>query len=507
MSNVDNKRLIRNIVVLYLRMLLVMGIGLYTVRAILHQLGVVDYGIYNVVGGVVSMFSFLSNTLATSSQRYFSIELAKGDMRSLNQWFCLNITSFAIIILVFVLIAETVGLWFVNTQMTIPAERMFAANVVYQFSIVSFCINFINIPYNALIIAHERMSIFAYFSIIDAILKLIIVFLISISTYDRLIVYAILIFLVSCLNTIFYVIYNTRKFQESRFHFYWNTAEFKELLGFSGWHFLGTSANVIRSQGVNILLNIFFNPAINAARAVAFQVYYAISQLSGNFFTAAKPQIYKSYAAGEMDSLYGLIIRSSILSSFLVSILLFPIFSNTNFVLSLWLKEMPDHVVLFTQLVMINGLIDSTNGPFVAAALATGKIRRFQILVSVPTLLNLPISYLALKLGYGPEYTMLISIILSFVTLFVRAFLLHEMIGISLKDINWMYVKIMIATIVLWFINYLTIYNKATTLVNLILYSIFSAGIVVMVYISLVFSKHDRKALVKVVKAKKDAFF
>ena len=273
----NNKRIVKNTLFLYFRMIVVMGIGLYTVRAILRLLGVVDYGIYNVVGGVVSMFAFLNGTLATSSQRYFSVELAKGDLKRLNQWFCLNITTFSLFILAFIVIAETVGLWFVNTQMTIPHERLFAANVVYQLSIATFCIHFFNIPYNGLIIAHEKMSAFAYISIVEAFLKLGIVFVLSIITWDKLITYGILMFLISVLITSSYIVYSRIHFQESKYQFYWNKSEMIELLGFSGWHFLGTFSIAIRSQGINILLNLFFSPAVNAARAVAFQIYHAIS--------------------------------------------------------------------------------------------------------------------------------------------------------------------------------------------------------------------------------------
>ena len=318
-NSTNNKRIAKNTFFLYLRLIVVMAIGLYTVRAILDLLGVVDYGIYNVVGGVVGMFQFLNGTLATSSQRYFSIEIAKRDKSRLNQWFCLNITTFSVFIILFLVLAETIGLWFVNTQMTIPPERIVAANVVYQLSIISFCVSFYNVPYTALIIAHERMSAFAYISIIEALLKLGIVFVLSIIPWDRLIVYGVLMFLASCGITSSYIIYNHRHFHESKYRPYWNKREFKELVGFSGWHFLGTFSVVIRSQGINILLNLFFNPAINAARAVAFQIYHAISQLSNNFFVAVKPQIYKYYATNELHSLYKLIIRSTAFCSLLVS--------------------------------------------------------------------------------------------------------------------------------------------------------------------------------------------
>jgi len=294
MSLVNNKRLIKNTLFLYLRMLVVMAVGFYTTRKILSLLGIVDYGIYNVVGGIVAMFSFVNSTLSTSSQRYFSIELAKGDLKRLNQCFCLNITAFSIFIGIFLVVSETIGLWFVNTQLTIPEERLFAANVVYQLSIITFCVHFFSIPYNALIVAHERMSAFAYISIVEALLKLGIVLILSIITWDKLIVYAILMCLASLGVTFSYIIYNRIHFKESKFNPYWNKTEIIELLSFSGWHFWGTFSMVIRSQGINILINLFFNPAINAARAIAFQVYHAVSQLSNNFFVAVKPQIYKN---------------------------------------------------------------------------------------------------------------------------------------------------------------------------------------------------------------------
>lgn len=479
-----------------------MAISLYTVRAILHQLGVVDYGIYNVVGGVVTMFSFINSTLTTSSQRYFSIELAKGDMKRLNQWFCLNITTFSIFILIFFVIAETVGLWFVNTQMVIPPDRVFAANVVYQFSIIAFCVHFFNVPYNALIIAHERMSAFAYISIIEALLKLGIVFLLAISPWDKLIVYGFLMMLVSCGITSSYIIYNLRYFDESKFRPYWNISEMKELLGFSGWHFFGTFAVVVRSQGINILLNMFFNPAINAARAVAFQISHAVNQLSSNFFVAVKPQIYKSYASGDLEGLHKLVMRSTIMCSLLVSILIYPVLANTQYILGIWLHNVPEYAVRFTQLVLINALIDSTNGPTIASALATGKIRKYQEVVASLILLNLPISYIALKMGADPTVTMIISIVLSFVTAYVRAYMLRSMIGLPFAKYVILFTKLIVASLVIWGIIYYSVHNAADNLLWLIMYSIIVDVIAVLIYMGIVFDKSDIKYLCKFIRNK-----
>lgn len=501
-NSVNNKRIAKNTIFLYLRMLVVMGVGLYTVRAILDLLGVVDYGIYNVVGGVVGMFSFLNGTLSTSSQRYFSIELAKGDTKRLNQWFCLNITTFSIFILIFLVIAETVGLWFVNTKMTIPEERMFAANVVYQLSIVSFCVHFFNIPYNALIIAHEKMSAFAYISIIEAVAKLVIVYILSIISWDKLIVYGILMFLTSCGITSSYIIYNRTHFSESKFRPYWNKQEMMELLGFSGWHFLGTFSMIIRSQGINILLNLFFNPAVNAARAVAFQVYHAISQLSSNFFTAVKPQIYKSYAAGENKALYKLILRSTIMCSFLVSILVYPILANTPYILGLWLKTVPDYAIVFTQLVLINGLIESTNGPTAAAMLATGKIRNYELIVGGGIIFNLPISYIILKFGAEPTAAFIVTIIISLYVTFARAFLLSKKIGISFRSYVFMFSRLTLASLLTGAFIYLTIYNTADSFFKLLQHSLIILSVIVMFYLGIVFDKKDVKYLIGQVRNK-----
>lgn len=477
-----------------------MGVGLYTVRAVLDLLGVVDYGIYNVVGGVVSMFSFVNGTLATSSQRYFSIELAKGDLKRLNQWFCLNITAFSIFIIIFLLIAETIGLWFVNTQMTIPNERLFAANVVYQLSIISFCVNFFNIPYNALIIAHEKMSAFAYISIVEAFLKLGIVFILSFISWDRLIVYGTLMFLTSLGITLSYIIYNRVYFVESNYHPYWNKREMTDLLSFSGWHFLGTFSVVIRSQGINILINLFFNPAVNAARAIAFQVYNAVSQLSNNFFVAVKPQIYKSYADGNNQAMYKLIMRSTAMCSFFVSILVYPILVNTEQILSIWLKDVPNYAVVFTQLVLINGLIDAINGPTTAAALATGRIRKFQEVVSFLFILNLPISYLVLKMGAEPSMTMVISIVVSYITAIVRAYLLRSMVSFPFLTYMNLFVRITIVSLFLLGMTQYLEWEKTEGIGEILMSSLLIDFCVVALYAIAIIGKKDLIALIKMIR-------
>lgn len=481
-------------------MLVVMAIGLYTVRAYLSILGETDYGLYNVVGGVVSMFAFLNGTLATSSQRYFSQALVHDDKQLINRVFCLNLTIFLILIIAIVIILETIGLWFLNNEMTIPTERIEAANIVYQISILTFAIQMITISYNALIISHEKMKAFAYIGILEAVLKLGFVFVLAQLSFDKLVSYSLFMFLLYLLIAGIYVYYCIHNFEESYFKFYWNKQEAKEMLSFSGWHLYGTFSVTIRSQGINILLNLFFNPAINAARAVAFQVYNAVSQLSNNFFTAVKPQIYKSYEADEKDALYKLVLRSTTMSSFLLSLLVFPILSNTPYILGLWLKEIPPYTVVFTQLVLINGMVDVTNGPTIATVLATGKIRNYEIIVGGLFILNLPISYIALKFGSEPTMTMLISIALAIVVTFVRALIMCRMIGFNFYKYVIMLARLCLASAFIWVFTEYTVSNTADSFITLIWQSLFICIITFIFYALIACNKEDLAIAINFIK-------
>lgn len=501
MSSVNNKRIAKNTFYLYLRMLFVMGISLYTVRAILDILGVVDYGIYNVVGGVVTMFAFMNSTLSTSSQRYFSIELAHGDKDRLNKWFCLNITSFLVLGLLITFLLETVGLWFVNTQMTIPQERMLAANVVYQLSVISFLISIVSVPYMALVIAHERMNIFAYIGVAEAFGRLAIVFILLPLPYDKLIVYGILVLLLSFATTIAYIIYCWRHYSESNYYWYWNTTEVKELFGFSGWHFMGTFSTTCRSQGINILLNMFFNPVVNASRAIAFQVMTHIMLLSSNFFTAIKPQVYKAYAKQEMEEMFRLLMRSTVICAFLVSVVVYPLLADTGFILGLWLKEVPEFAVLFTQLALINGLIDATGAPLISAALATGKIRKYMLIVSLLIWANLPISYIALKFGCEPTATMFISIVISYISMFVRAWLLKGLMGFPFMQYSVLIAKLTVVSVVLILGIKYTIFDQIDSIITFILSSILLWIIMTLLYISII-DRGDRQFIIHFVEKK-----
>ncbi len=501
MSSVNNKRIAKNTLYLYLRMLFVMGISLYTVRAILDILGVVDYGIYNVVGGVVTMFAFMNKTLSTSSQRYFSVALAKDDHQELERVFSLNLTVFSLLGLIIFILLETVGLWFVNVKMTIPPERMTAANFVYQLSIVAMLCHIVVIPYMALVIAHEKMNIFALIGVFDAVLKLVIVFVLSVVSVDKLIIYGFLVLLLTFGNLFWYVIYCLRHYSESHYRWYWNKNEAIELLSFSGWHFLGTFSTTCRSQGINILLNLFFNPAVNAARAIAYQLYGAVQQLASNFFTAVKPQIYKSYASEQYEDLYKLINRSTLICAFLISVLVFPVVANTEFILGWWLKEVPEFAVVFTQLVLINGLIDSVDGPTIAPALATGRIKKYILIVSSVVLAIIPVSYVALLLGGQPWITMYISIVFSFIAVIVRGYLLKGLISFPFRQYLVVIGRVSIVTLVMIVFCRYVIYGMANSMLAFIFWSFVIVVCDLTLYF-LILTKEDRRFIFSIVRRK-----
>ena len=428
----NNKRIAKNTLFLYIRTLLVLGVSLFTVRIVLEVLGVADYGIYNVIGGVVVMLSFLSNSMSSASQRFFAYELGKKNIDGVEKIFKSLILIYLCTALVFLIAGETVGLWFVNNKMNIPADRMNAANWVYQFSLLAFIVSIFRIPYNALIIASEKMKIFAYTSILEVVLKLLAVYILILFSFDKLKLYAILIFIVTLIVTLVIKFYCTKEFKESKFSFLWEPKLLKELLSFSGWSLFGNLSLVLKDQGTNILLNIFFGPIVNAARGIAYQISVSISQFVTNFTLAANPQIIKYYANNEKNKLFELIFRSSRMAFFLLFIISMPLLLETHFILFIWLKEVPEFVVLFTQLVLVNSLIDAHVAPLVTSALATGKIKYYQVTVGGLQLLNLPLSYLFLHLGFPPEVPFIISIILSLLNVFIRLLFLKKMINLHL---------------------------------------------------------------------------
>lgn len=434
MSNTNNKRVAKNTLFLYFRMILIMLVTLYTSRVILAQLGISDYGVYNVVGGVVTMFAFLNNCMTTSTQRFMTFELGRGDIKRLKDVFAASLNIHASIAVVIVLLAETVGLWLINNKLVIPEGRIIAANYVYQFAILSFCINIIQVPYNAVLIAHEKMNVYAYISIIEVCLKLGIVYLLVVCPFDKLIMYAILLFCVQLIVRCIYQVYCRRHYEESRFRLFWDKDLYRQMTGFAGWNLFGSIAWLLRDQGVNIILNLFFGPVINAARGVAMQVSSAVMGFISNFQVALNPQITKNYANGnlqEMEKLTYLGIKFSFIILFLLA---FPLALNIDYVLHLWLEEVPEYTGLFVTLILIDALSGNLFGiPLMTSLSATGKIRNYQVTVSLVILFIVPVGYVALKMGYDAAVVFYISIIFTLLSGFVRFLFCRSQLGYSMR--------------------------------------------------------------------------
>lgn len=422
----NSKRIAKNTVLLYVRMLFLMVIGLYTSRVILHTLGVEDFGIYNVIGGFVALFAIVSQSLSSASSRFFTFALGKGENSELNKVFSSTLIIHILLAIIIVVLAEVIGVWFVNNKMVIPEERLFAANCAFQFSVLSFCVTIISVPYNAAIIAHEKMNAFAFISIFEGVAKLLICYLLIVSPIDKLIFYAILLFGVNFISKCLFYIYCKRHFVECKFHFIHDKDLLKELFGFAGWNFIGSSAAILRDQGGNILVNLFGGPVINAARAVSNQVLHVVQGFVESFMTAIRPQITKSYSCGDNEYMTSLISYGSRLSFYMLLILCLPILINTDYLLHLWLKKVPDHSILFVQLTLVFILIESLSYTLITAQQATGNIRNYQIIVGGIQLLNVPVSYVLLKLGGVPETIMYVAIFFSVCSLLARLLILKS---------------------------------------------------------------------------------
>ncbi|MDL2223459.1 oligosaccharide flippase family protein [Bacteroidales bacterium OttesenSCG-928-M11] len=432
--NPNNKRIAKNTLLLYVRMGVTMLISLYTSRVILNVLGVEDFGIYNVVGGLVAMFSIVSGSLSSSVSRYLTVELGRNDQEKLNKVFSTAINIYTVLAIIVLILAETVGVWFLNTQMNIPPERMYAANWVLQCSILSFMVGLISVPYNASLISHEHMKTFAYVGIAEAVIKLGIVYLLVISPIDKLITNALLFLFLTIGTRIFYGFYCKKHFEEARYRFVYDKPLLKEMFSFAGWSFMGSSATLLCTQGINILLNLFFGPAVNAARGVSSQLLNAITGLADNFGKAISPQIVKTYAAGNFDNSIRLIFLSNRISFYLILLIALPTFLETNFILTVWLKFVPEHTVLFTRLTLVLMLSDVMSGSFIHIFNASGKIKKYHLIISILLIINFPVSYLFLKLGFFPEVTMLIAIIISQISLFTKLYLLRKSINFNVKE-------------------------------------------------------------------------
>lgn len=428
----DNARLAKNTMFLYFRMIFIMAVTLYTSRVVLRVLGVEDFGIFNVVAGVVAMFGFFNSSMSATTQRFISFSLGRGD-DNLNKVFSTCVLTHALIALGVLVLVESVGLWFLYNKMIIPEVRMDAAFWVFQFSALSTVVTVMSIPFNADIIAHEKMSAFAYISIVEVCLKLLIVFLLDVGNIDKLVLYGFLLLLVQCGIFLTYMGYCLRHFKESRFRFVYEKKLFSEVFSFAGWNLWGYLASILYTQGLNILLNVFFGPVVNAARGLANQVDGAIRLFASNFQMAINPQIVKTYAAKDLESMHKLVFRSSKFSFFLLLALSLPVMIEAPVILRLWLSTVPDWTASFLRLMLVVVIVDSVANPLMTSAAATGRIKLYQSVLGGIQLLIVPVAYVVLRMGGEPNSVFVVHICICLIAFAVRLFIVRGMIGLSIK--------------------------------------------------------------------------
>ncbi|UFH32245.1 lipopolysaccharide biosynthesis protein [Chryseobacterium sp. C-71] len=434
----SSSKIAKNTLYLYIRMLFNMGISLFTSRLILQTLGVEDFGIYNLVGGVVVLFSFLNNAMSNSTQRFLNIEIARGVKNNINRVFNISLKIHIIISIMILILSETVGLWFLNDKLNIPTNRMHAAHIVYQMSIITTVINVMRIPFNAIILANERMSFYAFLGIGETILKLVIVYmLLWFSRYDHLIVYSVLLMTVNLLVNIFYRIYCRINFLiETKWKVVNDKGLFKQMISFSGWNLFGQVAVLGSTQGINMILNIFVGVTVNAALGIANQVNGVIYNFISNMQVAFNPKIIQTHAEGQIDEHKNLVLNASKYSTYLFLLFAMPILVYTEVILHLWLgNNLPPYVVSFTQIVIVGSLINSIVGPFWMSANAIGNIRNYQIIISCILLFNLPIAYILLKNDQSPVFVMAIQVFLNFIAFIFRICYVNSKLSFGSKKL------------------------------------------------------------------------
>jgi O-antigen/teichoic acid export membrane protein len=465
-----------------------MAVTLYMSRIVLDQLGVSDYGIYSLVGGIIALFGFLNSSMSSATQRYLAFDLGKKDDNKLQKTFSATLTIHLAIAIIILLFAETLGLWYVNYKVVLPPERLFAANVVYQFSVLTALIGIIQVPYDSLIMAYEKMNIYAYISIIEVSLKLTLVFFLVYYPGDKLIAYGAMMFLVSLIIRIAYQIYCKKKYVVSKYKFEYDKIYFKELISYSGWNLFGGLASVSRGQGINIILNLFYGTVANAAYGLTLQVQSATNQFVTNFQRAVNPQIIKTYSEGNLERMQKLIIQSSKFSFLLMFLLVAPIILNTDFILNLWLKNPPKHTVIFIQLSLVSILIDSISYPFQTGIQATGHIKLYQVVVGSIQIFAIPISSFWLYFGGEPEVVFYTIIMVSFLSLIFRVYFVRKKVKLNINEfLNQVISRVLVICILMYCFSLLSNYIQFESDVLKFLLS----GIITIVLFILGLSKKD----------------
>lgn len=500
----NNKRIAKNTMMLYLRMILILVVTLYTSRVVLNTLGVSDFGVYTVVGGFVSMLAYLNSVFVSSTQRFMSFALGKGNHDKIAATFATSKLTHIFIALIILIVAETFGLWFINNKLVIEAGRMIAANWVYQCSIASLLITIVSIPYNSCIVAHEHMQVYAYVSILEVVLKLVILYLLVVLPGDKLIIYALLHVVISLIIRFCYTIYCRRHFEECRVKPAIDKTLLKEMSSYAGWTALGSLGFSFKDQFSNIILNGFFGTTINAARGIAMQVNSAITSFATNFFMAISPQITKQYAAGNIVESQKLVYAGARYSFYLLSFFTVPIIINIDYILKIWLGTVPEYTAIFLIITLISSLIYSLSNSITTALQATGDIKWFQIGVSIILLLELPAAYVILKLGYPPYFALLPSIVTNSIALIFRFYLLKKQIP-SYSQKKY-YIQTILKCLVLFFLYFAPSYFTKLFLPEgfwgLCISGISTMAIMTIVIYFLGIDNNERQMLINFIKSK-----
>lgn len=507
MSNqsANNKRLAKNTLFLYFRMAFLMCIGLYTSRIVLRTLGIADYGLYNLVGSIVIMFSFLNSTLSTSTQRFLNIEIGKGSTNKLKDVFSNSLFLHIIIAVVILILAETLGLWYVINEAVIPAGREIAAMCVYQFSIVATCIQIIQLPFMATIIAHEKMNAYAYISIYEGIAKLLIVYLIQVLDYDKLILYGLLILTIHISVAISYNIYCQKHFKEARFRISVNKPILKKMLGFSGWNLAGNFAFACNTQGLNIVLNLFFGTVVNAARGIAFQIQSLVIQFANNFQIAVKPQVVKYYAAGQLREMETLVINSAKYSAFMMIILVVPITVCIKELLTLWLGEYPPYTPVFVAIILFRCIVATITNNILMVVHASGYLRNISICAGILLLLVLPVSYLLLLLGFSPAIVFIVDLIAAIGEAAIELYFMNKYINFPITEFcKKVYLKVILILGIIFLLSSF-LYQSVNSLHNLYILLIMLPTSILLTLVTIYtigLSKNDRSTIIRTIKIK-----
>lgn len=437
-------------------MALSMIVSLYTVRVILHVLGVEDYGIYGAIGGVISSLTIFTNALSAAAQRFFSAEIGRGDNGSLNRVFNTMILLYLLAGIIVLIIAETLGIWFFNNRMVIPPERVDAAFVILQCTIVSFFISILISPFQAIIIAKEDMKIYAYVGIYDVIAKLLIVYLLQLFDQDKLILYGYLLLISSISSQFIYLLFTINKYSEIKFYFYWNLRTIKSILAFSSWTFIGCLAFLFNAQGLNLMINVFFGPIANAAYSIGNTVKNAVNQLGSNFFVAVRPSMMKEYVSNNIVYVRQLFLFSTKVIFSLLFMIMFPIMMETDGILSLWLGEVGEYMVSFVRLMLVWALLLNISDPITALVQAANKVKSYHLKVDLFTLLSLPLTYVAFKLGATPIWSFVVSVVILGLAHIIRLIILRSIIDVGIRYYFFnIILKIMLAVFISFGISYL----------------------------------------------------